>query len=72
MPATVPDDALAAGKMEEQLKSAAEALDAFVATQGKDANIPDALIKLGLCQQRLAGLKADAKERIRAVQRRPR
>ncbi len=64
VPATVPDDALAAGKMEEQLKSAAEALDAFVATQGKDSNVPDALIKLGLCQQRLAGLKADPKERV--------
>ncbi len=65
VPNTVPDDALAAGKMEEQLKGAAEALEAVIATQGKDPNVPDALIKLGLCQQRLAGLNADAKERVR-------
>ncbi len=65
VPNIVPDDALAAGKMEEQLKSASEALDAFIGTQGKDPNVPDALIKLGLCQQRLAGLSADAKERVR-------
>lgn len=65
VPATVPDDALAAGKMEEQLKSAAEALEGFIAANGKDSNVPDALLKLGLCQQRLAGLTADAKERVR-------
>jgi cellulose synthase operon protein C len=64
IPNTVPDDALAAGKMEEQLKSAAEALEAFLAAQPKDANAPDALIKLGLCQQRMAALIAQPKERV--------
>src|SRR5262249_46272390 len=49
-PATVPDDALAAGKMEEQLKSAAESLEQFIGGSPKDANVPEALIKLGLCQ----------------------
>ncbi len=65
VPATVPDDALGAGKMEEQLKSAAEALEAFIGGQGKDPNIPEALIKLGLCQQRLAALTAQPPERAK-------
>ena len=64
IPNVVPDDALAAGKMDEQLKSAAEALEAFVAAQPKDANAPDALIKLGLCQQRMAALIAQPKDRV--------
>jgi cellulose synthase operon protein C len=68
VPATVPDDALAAGKMEEQLKSAAEALDAFIGGQPKDPNVPDALIKFGLCQQRLASLIAQPQERIKMYQ----
>ncbi len=63
-PTTVPDDALAAGKMEEQLKAAAEALEAFIGGNAKDPNLPDALLKFGLTQQRLAGLKAQPKERV--------
>lgn len=65
VPTTVPDDALAAGKMEEQLKGAAEALEAFIGGQPKDPNVPDALIKYGLCQQRLAGLIAQPQERVK-------
>jgi TolA-binding protein len=65
LPTTVPDDALAAGKMEEQLKTAAEALEAFIGGQPKDPNVPDALIKFGLCQQRLAGLIAQPQERVK-------
>ena len=65
VPTTVPDDALAAGKMEEQLKSAAEQLEAFISAHPKDPNIPDALIKFGLCQQRLAGLIAQPQERVK-------
>jgi TolA-binding protein len=64
-PNTVPDDALAAGKMEQQLKTAAEALNTFIGAQPKDPNVPDALIKFGLCQQRLAGLSAQPQERIK-------
>src|SRR5262249_20613647 len=64
-PATVPDDRLAAGKMEEQLKSAAESLEQFIGGSPKDANVPEALIKLGLCQQRLAGLIAQPQERAK-------
>jgi TolA-binding protein len=65
VPNIVPDDALAAGKMEEQLKSAAENLETFIGSAAKDPNVPDALVKLGLCQQRLAGLAADPKEKAR-------
>jgi cellulose synthase operon protein C len=65
VPTTVPDDALAAGKMEEQLKGAAEALEAFIGANAKDPNIPDALLRYGLCQQRLAALIAQPQERIK-------
>jgi TolA-binding protein len=65
-PATVPDDALAAGKLEEQLRTAAESLQAYLSVQPKnDPNIPEALIKLGLAQQRLAGLVAQPQERVK-------
>ncbi|MBI2808985.1 MAG: tetratricopeptide repeat protein [Planctomycetes bacterium] len=67
-PSTVPDDALAAGKMEEQLKAAADALGAFISGQPKDENVPDALLKLGLCQQRLASLVAQPAERAKKFQ----
>lgn len=65
VPATVPENALDAGKMEEQLKGAAEALEVFIGGQTKDPNIPEALIKLGLVQQRLAGLIAQPPERVK-------
>jgi TolA-binding protein len=64
-PTTVPDDALAAGKMEEQLKAAADALDAFIGGNAKDPNVPDALLKVGLTQQRLAALNAQPAERVK-------
>jgi TolA-binding protein len=64
-PNTVPEDALGAGKMEEQLKGAAEGLVAFIGGMPKDPNVPDALLKLGLCQQRLAGLIAQPQERVK-------
>lgn len=63
-PTTVPEDALAAGKMEDQLKAAAEALESFIAGNTKDPNLADALLKFGLTQQRLAGLAAQPKDRV--------
>lgn len=62
-PAILPDDAdaIAAGKIEEQLRNAAELLDVFVGSNPKNVNTPDALLKLGLCQQRRAGVVADPK-----------
>lgn len=67
VPTTIPDDALGAGKMEEQLKSAATLLAAFVGAQPKAAETPDALLKLGLTQQRLAALLAQPPEKAKAL-----
>lgn len=65
-PGATPEDALAAGKLEEQLKSAAELLEGFVEGQPKGPQAPDALIKLGYCRQRLAGLQGQPEERTKA------
>lgn len=62
-PATLPDDALAAGQLEDQLKTAATQLDAFIGADPKANEIPDALLKLGLCQQRMAELLAQPMEK---------
>ncbi len=59
------DDALAAGKAQEELQGAAEMLEAFCAAQPPSPQVPDALLKLGLCYQRLAGLLADPQERVK-------
>ncbi len=64
-PTAVPDDALAAGKMEEQLKSAGEALEAFISASPKNPNVPDALLRLGMTQQRQALLIAQPPERVK-------
>lgn len=52
------DDALTAGKMEEMLKEASDLLEAFVGANPTGPNTADALLKLGLAQQRIAGLLA--------------
>jgi TolA-binding protein len=59
------EDALAAGKMQEQLQKAVELLNGFVEAEPKAAQTPDALLKLGICHQRLAGLLAKADERAK-------
>jgi TolA-binding protein len=59
------DDALAAGKAQELLQGAVEMLEGFVAAQPPSPQVPDALLKLGLCYQRLAGLLADQQERAK-------
>jgi len=53
VPDTLPEDALAAGKLEEQLRTATELLDGFVSAQPNSPQKADALLRLGLCQQRL-------------------
>jgi TolA-binding protein len=67
-PTTVGDDALAAGKLEEQLKTAADLLDNYVGGQPNGPQAPDALLKLGLCYQRLAGLMAEPPEKAKMLQ----
>lgn len=63
------DDALAAGRLEEQLKVAIELLDGYVGSQPKDQRLPEALVKLGYCQLRWASLLAQPKERAEAFTR---
>jgi tetratricopeptide (TPR) repeat protein len=60
------DDALAAGKMEEQLKAAAEMLDGFIAAQPNGSQTPDALLKLGFCHTRLAALFTQKEDQVKA------
>jgi TolA-binding protein len=62
---TKADDALAAGRVEENLKVATELLSAFLASQGTSPQAPDALLKLGHCLQRRAALLAEPKDRIK-------
>ncbi len=56
------DDAVAAGRLEEGLKKTVEFLDSFLASQPNGPQTPDALLKLGLCHQRLATLLAQPME----------
>lgn len=61
------DDALAAGKLEEQLKGAIELLEGFASSQPNGPQTADALFKLGHCQQRLAGLLAQPPDQAKAL-----
>ncbi|MFO0967192.1 MAG: tetratricopeptide repeat protein [Gemmataceae bacterium] len=66
-PAEAPlDDALAVGKMEESLKNAATHLEAFTAGP-INPQTGDALLKLGLVQQRLAGLLNQPAEKAKVL-----
>jgi TolA-binding protein len=62
------DDALTIGQTEEALKEASEALVAFLASQPTSPQAPDAMLKLGMCQQRQAMLIAQPAERNKALQ----
>ena len=59
---TQAEDAVAAGRMEEKLKNAAELLEAFVTAAPEHPSTPDALLKLGYCRQRQAALLANRDE----------
>jgi TolA-binding protein len=62
------DDALAAGRVQEQLQAARDLLEAFVGGQPKGAPLAgDALIKQGYCHQRLAALLAQPQERAQGL-----
>jgi TolA-binding protein len=60
------DDAVAAGKLEEQLKAAIEYLDSFVAAVPNGPQTADGLLKLGYAHQRLGGLLAKPEEKAKA------
>jgi TolA-binding protein len=66
-PTAIPDDALETGKLEEQLRTAAEMLEGFVGAQANHPHTADALLRLGLCQQRLAMLLAQPPDKARAL-----
>jgi TolA-binding protein len=61
------DDALAAGKLQEQLKDAIGLLDGFTGAQATSPQAPDALIKLGFCHQRMAALLDDKQEKAKSL-----
>ncbi|MFN4260055.1 MAG: tetratricopeptide repeat protein [Gemmataceae bacterium] len=61
-PSTTPEDALAAGQLEDRLKSAVALLDTFIGAAPNAAETPDALLKLGHCQQRMAELLIEPAE----------
>ncbi|HVS35816.1 MAG TPA: tetratricopeptide repeat protein [Gemmataceae bacterium] len=60
---TQTDDALAAGRAQEQLNQAANLLTELVGSEPYAGRDPDALMRLGLCQRRLAGLAAKDEDR---------
>lgn len=61
------DDAVSAGRLEEKLRGASELLESFVAAVADGPQVPDALLKLGYCQQRMARLLAQPAEQQKAV-----
>ncbi len=60
---TQTDDAVAAGRAQEQLTQAANLLTEMVGSEPYADRDPDALMRLGLCQRRLAGLAAKDDDR---------
>jgi cellulose synthase operon protein C len=62
------DDALAAGRIEEQLGHAVELLTEFASRQPDDPQVPDALLRVGLCRQRLASLITQEEPRKKALE----
>jgi TolA-binding protein len=68
MPVKV-DDALAAGRLEEQLKAATELLEGYISSAPKSPQAPEALVKLGYCQLRAASMLAQPQQRAEAFNR---
>src|SRR5262249_43270996 len=61
------EDALAAGKLQEQLQTAAGLLDGFIGAAPKAAEGAYALLKLGYWQQRFAALLAQPQDKANAL-----
>jgi tetratricopeptide (TPR) repeat protein len=59
------DDALAAGRLQELLGRSVELLGSFAAEHPDSPLAADALLRLALCQQRLAGILSQAEERAK-------
>ncbi|MDP6543896.1 MAG: tetratricopeptide repeat protein [Phycisphaerae bacterium] len=54
------DEALSAAKLMDQAVKAGKLLEGFVSANAKSPKVPDALLKLGYCYQRLGSVLADA------------
>ncbi len=65
-PAVV-EDALQIGMLQERLQQAQQNLESFLAVSPKSTEAPDAMLKLGVCQERLAMLNARPQERNAAL-----
>jgi phosphoglycerol transferase len=61
------DDAVAAGMLVEALRSAAVLLNDFAGAQPKSPRMPDALIELGYCRQRLAAIFAQPADKAQEL-----
>jgi TolA-binding protein len=61
------DDALAVGMLTEKLSQAQQNLEAFIGSNPKAPEVPDAMLKLGVCQTRLALQLANPPERNQAL-----
>ena len=61
------DDALQAARLIEQAERAAKLLEGFVAAHEKSPQVPDALLKLGHCYQRVGSLLAAPAERTKVL-----
>jgi TolA-binding protein len=59
------DDALAVGKLQEELQAALEQLNAFVGAQPRGPLAADALLKIGYCNQRLGNIQPQPAERAK-------
>jgi cellulose synthase operon protein C len=60
------DDAISAARLEETLKVAVEQLESYIGANPNGPQTPDALIKLGHCLQRQAGLLGQPPEKAKA------
>lgn len=63
------DDALAAGRLVQQLGQIIGLLEGFIGGNEKSPLLPDALIKLGVCTRQMAGLTAEPNERNQTFQK---
>jgi tetratricopeptide (TPR) repeat protein len=61
------EDALQAARFIERAEQAAKLLDGFVSAQDKSPLAPDALLKLGLCHQRIGMLLVQPAERTKSL-----
>jgi TolA-binding protein len=60
-------DAVTAANRLEQLQLAAKALQTFLGAQPQGPDAPDAMLKLGYCQQQIAALLVEPQERVAAA-----